>query len=348
MNASSKQHTIPASFVGQLIEVVRHWDITPDQLLSGTEFTTETTEDPHARLPLAAYLPVVDRARTLTGEPGLGFCMGLQARVSAYGYLGFAAMSAATVRDALELAVKFSPMVSTAFGLRLNVQGGVAALIAEENADFGNVRDVVIISRLAGLWRMALALTGRDLQGTAELAFPEPPYHARFAHLMPPTRYGQPMNQIVLSSRALDVPLIMADPAALRLAQEQCERALDELSSGGRIIGRVRRLVWRDEGIRTLPEMAKALDMSPRTLKRKLAAQGTSVSTIVAEERRDKALVLLRSSELSIEAIASRLGYWSVQNFTRAFRLWTGRTPAVYRREPTSGLDAQGRRAGGR
>jgi hypothetical protein len=245
MNASSKEHTIPASFVGQLIDVVKHWDITSDHLLAGTGFTTETAEDPHARLPLAAYLPVVDRARTLTGEPGLGFCLGLQARVSAYGYLGFAAMSAATVRDALELAVKFSPVVSTAFGLRLNVNGGMAALIAEENADFGNVRDVVTISRLAGLWRIALALTGRDLRGTAELAFPEPSYHARFAHLMPPTRYGQPSNQIVLSSRALDVPLIMADPAALRLAREQCERALDELSSGGRIIGRVRRRLAR-------------------------------------------------------------------------------------------------------
>jgi AraC-like DNA-binding protein len=348
MNASSKEHTIPASFVGQLIEVVKHWDITAEHLLAGTGFTTETAEDPHARLSLAAYLPVVDRARTLTGEPGLGFCLGLQARVSAYGYLGFAAMSAATVRDALELAVRFSPVVSTAFGLRLNVHGGMAALIAEENADFGNVRDVVTISRLAGLWRIALALTGRDLRGTAELAFPEPSYHARFAHLMPPTRYGQPSNQIVLSSRALDVPLIMADPAALRLAREQCDRALDELSSGGRIIGRVRRLVWHEGGIRTLPEMARALEMSPRTLKRKLAAQGTSVSTLVAEERRDRALVLLRSSELSIEDIAGRLGYWSVQNFTRAFRLWTGRTPAAYRREPASGLDNHGRRADGR
>jgi AraC-like DNA-binding protein len=178
--------------------------------------------------------------------------------------------------------------------------------------------------------------------GTAELAFPEPSYHSRFAHLVPPTRYGQPLNQIVMSAEALDVPILMADPIALLLAREQCDRALDELRASGRLIGRVRRPVWRDSGgVRNVREMAEALHMSPRTLKRKLAAQGSCASTLVCEERRDRALVLLRSSELSIDEIADRLGYWSVQNFARAFRLWTGRTPAAYRREPTSSLDAR-------
>jgi AraC-like DNA-binding protein len=344
MNTTSRepQHTVPASFVGQLIEVVRHWDITSDDLLSTTELGAEGLADPHTRVPLASYLRVVDRARALTEEPGLGYCVGLQTRVSAYGYLGFAAMSAATVRDALELAVQFAPMISTAFGLRLHVQGGMASIISEENADFGPARDFVVTAQLSGLWRIALALTGRDLMGTAELAFPEPSYHRRFAHLVPPTRYGQPLNQIVLSAEALDVPLIMADPGALRLAREQCERSLEQLRSGGRLIGRVRGLVWRDSGgVRNVREMAEALHMSPRTLKRKLAAQGSSASTLVSEERRDRALVLLRSSELSIDEIADRLGYWSVQNFARAFRVWTGRTPAAYRRGPTSDLHAR-------
>jgi AraC-like DNA-binding protein len=330
---STEAPNVAAGLVLQIAELVSRWNVTPEELFSGLGLREESLGDAKARVPFASYLAVLERARELTSEPGLGFLLGLHMRVSAYGHLGFAAMSASTVREAIDLAIHFAPMVSGALGLRLRVEGGIASLIIEEHADCGSVRDVVVISRLAGLWRMAQALTGQDLNGTAEMAIPEPPYHARFAHLVPPARYEQPTNRIVMRAQALEVPLIMADPAALRLAREQCEQALEALSSGGRLVRTVRRLLWKpDRGFHSLAEVAEAVHMSPRTLKRKLAFQGSSLSALLQEERRDRALLLLRSSELSIEDVADRLGYWSVQNFTRAFQNWTGKTPAAYRR----------------
>ncbi len=325
-------HSVPAGLVGQVVELVRRWNVGPDELLSGVGLSEESLADEQLRIPLASYVAVVERARSLTGEPGLGFCLGLHVRVSAFGHLGFAAMSASTVREAIELVVQFAPMMSTALGLRLRVESDVASLILEEHADFGSARDIIIIARLAGLWSVALALTGKDLKGTSEMAIPQPAYHARFAHLVPPARYGQATNRIVMNARALDVPLIMADPVAMRLAREHCEKALDSLSSGGRLVRTVRQLLSKpDGGFRSLEEVAGVVRMSPSTLKRQLAVQGQSISALLQEERRDRALLLLRSSTLSIDEVAERLGYWSVQNFVRAFRRWTGSTPAAYR-----------------
>jgi AraC-like DNA-binding protein len=258
--------------------------------------------------------------------------MGLQARVSAFGHLGFAAMSASTVREAIDLAVQFAPMISTAMGLRLRVESGVASLIVEERADLGSVRDVIVLARLAALWTIAISLTGEDLKGTAETTIAEPPYHGRFEKLVPPITYGRPTNRIVLKAEALDVPLIMADPVAVRLAREHCEKALDSISSGGRLVRTVRQLLSKpDGGFLDLEEVAAAVHMSPSTLKRRLMLQGYSLSTLLQEERRDRALLLLRSQALSIDDVADRLGYSSVQNFARAFRRWTGTTPAAYR-----------------
>jgi len=337
---STEAQSVAAGLVLQVVELVSRWNVAPEELFFGLGLREESLVDGQARVPFASYLAVLERARELTGEPGLGFLLGLHMRVSAYGHLGFAAMSASTVREAIDLVIHFAPMVSGAIGLRLRVEGGIASLIIEEHADFGSVRDVVVIARLAGLWSMALALTGQDLNGTAEMAIPEPPYHSRFAHLVPPARYEQPTTRIVMRAQALDVPLIMADPAALRLAREQCEQALEVLSSGGRLVRTVRRLLWKpDRGFHSLAEVAEAVHMSPRTLKRKLALQGSSLSALLQEERRDRALLLLRSSELSIDDVADRLGYWSVQNFTRAFQHWTGKTPAAYRRS-CAGLSA--------
>jgi AraC-like DNA-binding protein len=327
------QHTVPAGLVLQLVEVVEgRWNVPPEALLSPFSVDVESLRNEVARFPLDSFLRIVERARALTGEPGLGFCIGLQARVSAFGHLGFAAMSAGTVREAIAIAAQYAPLISTAMGLRLRVEGELASLIIEEYADFGDVRDIVVIGRLAALWRTALALTGQDLRGTAEMAIPAPEYHSRFAHLVPPTRYGQPTTRILLQTRALDVPLIMGDPAALRVARRQCEKAVEALIPGATLVHEVRELLWKEEGgLRSLDEIARTVHMSPSTLQRKLALHGYSVGMLLEEERRDRALLLLRTAA-SIERIAARLGYSGAHSFTRAFRRWTGTTPAAYRK----------------
>ena len=87
-----------------------------------------------------------------------------------------------------------------------------------------------------------------------------------------------------------------------------------------------------EPGAPSLEDVASDLGVSARTLKRRLAARGVAYSSLLEEELRDKALLLLRSSDAAIPAIAERLGYSDVANFARAFRRWTGTTPAAYRR----------------
>jgi AraC-like DNA-binding protein len=74
------------------------------------------------------------------------------------------------------------------------------------------------------------------------------------------------------------------------------------------------------------------MHLSPRTLKRRLAEHGVTYSSLAEGELREKAMLLLRSVDLSLEQVAERTGYSDVANFTRAFRRWTGQTPAQYRR----------------
>jgi AraC-like DNA-binding protein len=331
--------TVPAGLVHQLVELVKRWDVAPDDVLEGSEIEEADLLEPQIRVPFASYLAIVERARSLTGEAGLGFCWGLQMRVSAFGYLGFATLSAGTLREAIELVIEFAPLVSTATSLRLAVEGRVAVLTLEEHADFGSVRDVVVIARLAGLWKTAQMATGREFPARAEIAFPEPKYHARFAHLVPPMKYGARVTRVLLDTESLDLPLVMADPIALALARRQCERQLEAISAGGRLEKTIRRLLWDGSGgVRAPHEIAKAVHLSPRTLRRRLAMQGISLSSLLSEERRERAMTFLRSSDLSLEQIADVLAYGSVQNFTRAFRQWTGETPAAYRRQMTGRL----------
>jgi AraC-like DNA-binding protein len=324
-------HTVPANQALQLIELVKPWGIAAEQLLSPLQLSERALEEPNARLPIGVQDALLRHARQLTQEPALGVHLGLRRRASMYGFLGFAAMTASSLREAIELAVKFSSVVTTAIALRLVVERDVAALRFEEHADPGDVRDIVHLSLVIGLGQIGQALTGFKQAGNAELAIPRPAYWHRFEHMFQ-MRFDQPVTQLVFDAAALDLPLVMPDRAGMRLAREQCERALGDLSHAGMIVSRVRGLIANADRFRTLDEVAAGLGVSARTLKRRLAAQHLSFSELVEEERHQRALLLLRSTQLSLEDITERLGYSTVPNFARAFRRWAGVAPGAYRR----------------
>jgi AraC-like DNA-binding protein len=341
MTREHHQHTVPVALALQLVDLVQRWQVPQRELLEGTALAGAALDDPLERIPISVMCDLLQRARLLTGEPGLGFYLGLKKRASAYGYLGFAAQSARTLREVLEIAIQYAPVFSTALSIDLSIDGKVASLRVEEHAQFGPARDIVLISMMLGLQTVGASLTGLGGGRGLEFAMPEPDYYPRFAHVAPNSHFGQPVNRILIDAATLDHPIITADATGLQLARQLCERALDELGFDAGLLDRVRRLIPSDQGgFRSLEQVATLVHLSPRTLKRRLAAQGVSFSALLDRERREKALVLLRSSRLGIDMVAERLDYSSASTFVRAFHRWTGTTPAAYRRERWKGAAA--------
>jgi AraC-like DNA-binding protein len=316
-----------------LIDLLRNWGVTAEQLLGPLGLTERDVVEPSRRLSHDQYVAILERARALSGEPAIGFAWGLQMHVAAFGYLGFAIMTAADLRGALEVAETFFELTATAFPMRLRIEGESASLVLEERASYGSVRDVALISRLVGLWRISETISGRDLRAIVEVAIEEPSYHARFTHPGIQLRWRQPTTRILFDASMLEHPLVMANPLAHALARDQCTRELQETTSDGRIVREIRGLLHAEDGrIRSAREVAAAAHASPRTLRRKLTQAGTSLASLLEGERRERALMLLRTSDLPLEGVAERLGYANAQNFERAFRRWTGMTPSAYRR----------------
>jgi AraC-like DNA-binding protein len=75
------------------------------------------------------------------------------------------------------------------------------------------------------------------------------------------------------------------------------------------------------------------MNMTPRTLIRRLEADGTSFQAIKDALRRDMAIRDLQAGRKSVEAIALDVGFSSSANFYKAFQRWTGSTPGSYRRK---------------
>jgi AraC-like DNA-binding protein len=322
--------SLPGAYIKDFIELVGRWKITPGTLLAGLPIDLATLSEPTTKVPLRVCEAILGRAVELTHEPALAIHVGTQMRVSTHGFLGFAAMTASTARDALDLAVRFASTRTSAIGLALYVEGNTASLVIEERTPLTPlVREFVVIALSVGIWQLGQALTGVPIDGVAECAFAAPDYIGKL-----PTagrvRFDCPANRLVFSSSVLDLPLRSADVVATRLAREQCERELAEVVDAS-LPGRIRALLAESDGTLALDDVAKQLRISPRTIKRKLAERGTTFSEIRDDLRRQRALLLLDNRELSVGDVAARLGYSELPNFTRAFRKWTGKTPLAYR-----------------
>lgn len=341
----NNQHFFRVAHALHLIEVLKRWHVGGDELLEGTGLSRDALSEPRMQLPVPTMVALLERARRLTGEPALGLYTGLHTRATLYGHLGFAVMSASTIREAIEVSIRFGPIVTTALTVRFREDKRVASLIVDEHADFGTVRDIVLISTLVALLQVSRSLTGRELTtSTAEFALPEPSYRARLEVAGLRMRFGRPVNRLTFDARSLDLPYMMADPVAMKLASEQCQRELDSLGLNAGVTERVRALISRPEGgFRGLEEVAATLNRSVRTLKRQLGAEGVSFSSLRDRQLCDRAMDLLRSPDRSLAEIATRVGYSNVTNFERAFHRWTGSTPAEFRRtapRPTTGHSA--------
>ena len=80
-----------------------------------------------------------------------------------------------------------------------------------------------------------------------------------------------------------------------------------------------------------MSETAVAVGLPPHTLRRRLLAEGADYLHVRSQAKRDVAIHLLTSTNLSVEEVGFRTGFSAANAFIRAFRAWTGVTPRVYR-----------------
>jgi len=326
---------LPAAYPRLLQDIVADAGGDPLAVLAGTGLDPAQLLDPEVRVPSASAARMVRNAIQATGNAGIGIEYGLRLRITAHGFLGFAALSSATLGEALTLLLRYSDVRTRDIGFVLAEEGQRSLLRFVESHDLGPLRRMYYECLMVGHAAVAGALLGRALPD-CELWFEwgEPDYFAGYRERLPPTRFGMPCNQIVVPTASLRQRLPAADPVAQRLAMEQVRRELAlTLRAPENLAERVRaELCLGAEGYPGLEDVAARLFLSPRTLKRRLKACGTGFQALREDARRRDATRLMENPDLSLQQIAYALGYADPPSFTRAFRRWTGQAPSAARR----------------
>jgi AraC-like DNA-binding protein len=165
------------------------------------------------------------------------------------------------------------------------------------------------------------------------LSYRAQPHHGELLALFDGTiECDAPCNALIVPAELLNVPL-GGDPHLQRLARGQLDAQLQALPPEPRpLVDRVRtRVAARLHVDASLARIARDLNVNARTLQRQLDAERTSFQQLLDEVRHAQAVKLLADPAQRVDGLAARLGYADAASFRRAFRRWTGLTPAAYR-----------------
>lgn len=173
-------------------------------------------------------------------------------------------------------------------------------------------------------------------------AFPPPTAHPeRYTEIFGVTpTFDAGENAVGIDPAILDLPLPQSNEHTTTVAREQCRQLLARRQARTGLAGQVReQLMARPGAPPSLDQVAAALHMSDRTLRRRLAEEGVSFRGLLDEIREQIAEELLVTGGLSVAEVAERLGYVEVSSLSQAFRRWKGVGPRAYRaRQPAGAL----------
>lgn len=330
--------TVTSLLLAPHVEVARKHGLPLDDLYVAHHVEPAHLDDPEARVPLALVYDIWREMGRRMGESHLGLRLAAEYDFRRFDVVGYVAASARTVGEGLAAIIRYQRLLFSFQPLSLVVDGDEARFVTQPprvglGASMpGELEDFTLGGTLAHLRR----LSGKEVvPRSVRLRHPAPgdtrPYR-RFFCAEP--EFGTEVNELAFDASLLACPVLGADPILHRVVARHADELLARAPSGLRFVEEVRQQVLQSLrlGMPTAPDVAQGLSLSTRSLARRLADEGTSLSALIDEVRRELALVQLRQTDRKTIDIAFMLGFSEVSAFHRAFRRWTGTTPAEFRR----------------
>jgi len=315
--------------------------VSPAVLEKAAGFAPTQADDPDARIPIAVETALWEEAARATGDSAFGLHAAERLRPGVFDVLDYVVRAAPTVRASWERLARYNRLVHDAavFAVSEGREGVVRIEHSLSRPGVAQSRHAAEFT-LASLVVVGAQMSGAPLRPVAvEFRHPAPDAAARAAHLRlfgRAPRYDRAVNALEIAGDAAARLVQTADPLLSRVVIRHADALLAERPAAAEsTAGAVRRILTRllgdDEAGCSLSAVSASLHMSERSLQRRLADEGVTFDVLLDDLRRELALRYLADEKVAIASIAYLLGYSEPSAFHRAFRRWTGTTPAEAR-----------------
>jgi len=321
---------VPPHVIRQVLQLVASRGHSASRLCKGLGFTPENLCDASFRISYRQTSQLVRRAMQRWGDPAIGIAAGARQTVVCFGLPGLGMLTCATLGDALQYLIKYQ-RAAGAFTLN-EFSADEQHFTIEIATRFHDpeLEPFFVEESLVSGIAVARALVGSHFRpARLELRYPRPSYASAYNEFFRcPVVFNAPLNRLICDMSWFQCPLPTYDPYMRESLQAQIDQLLavgmprDDLVES--IMNALRAAVDEMPG---LAQIGAALNLSERTLRRRLSDLGTSYQRLVDQVRYECALDLLRRSEMPLVEIALATGFTDARNFRRAFKRWSGMLP---------------------
>jgi len=347
---TSRRHraTVSVGFVTGMLSGLVARDIDIDAMLESSGIARDSLARLDGRVPVESYAALYNNiVRQLDDE---GFALFPQAlRLGCFEFLCRSVVDSRTLGEALVRATRFLRLVLPDLSVGVMRRRAAAEiLIAESQRLYEDRDDPRRIFAYEWLLRLlhglACWLVGRGLSlDSVRFPYSRPAHAADYALIYTArSSFGGKSLVATLNANLLDLP-IRRDAEALSVFLEGSPGKIAMLYRRDReMVRQVRDMLASSlVDLHSVDEVARRLNLSPRTLHRRLQEEGSSYRAIKDALRRDVALSRLEKTRQPISKIAADLGFSEPSTFFRAFQGWTGVAPTTYRRRLARGMDSE-------
>lgn len=326
--------------VAQLIvDVLDERGIDGRRVLCEVGLDPRRMQDPNARYPFPAMTRLWLSATEISADPCFGLEVGKRFHPTSLHAIGFAWLASDSLLDAMQRLARFLRVATTASAAEVTLENDGYALRLRPaiSADITPcAAPAAHDATAAATVQMCRLSIGRQFRPT-RIELP----HDRPSPACVKKLVEQLRTPVVFATRDFGF-VIDRRLAEKRLPSGNAELAhanekvlidylahLDRNAIGERVKARL--VDALPAGPVSEADMASSLNLSVRSLQRRLSEEDTSYKGVLDDTRRDLALTYLGNSRLSINEVTYLLGFSDPSNFTRAFKRWSGQTPSQYR-----------------
>lgn len=320
--------------LGDFVEVARGYGLDPGDLLRSSGLDPAGIGVPDRWVPAERIVDLLDRSAQLSGRDDFGLALAERRRFSGLGPLSMVIREEPDVRSALRVLIRYQDMYNEALRSGIVESGGVSAVQLTLDAgppDRRRQSTELAVGVLYHLLQGFISPGWRPLGVTFTHDAPADvrPHHRLFGSAV---TFGAAHSGVSLYTSELDLPNVMADPDLRRYAHQLVPDV--DVDANPTAVQRVSELIelLLPTGRCSVDQVARSLGVDRRTVHRRLAAEGSSYSTVLGAVRADLAAHLVTGRRYSMTEIADLLGFSSPGNFSRWFRGVHGKTPSAFRR----------------
>ena len=336
MNTNSA-HTLTTAAVQPLLKLLRAQGLSIDEF-SNAGFDVRGGRLVNPRMSIAKFDRVLEQASRELSIPNIGLAIGKRLELSNFYLLSFLLSGCHSGREMLTLLRRYYSLIisdSHAPDLFVGQQSIKLVFYVSEGSAFGSQARSELVA--SGVHSAGKAF-GENLYKVQGVGFRHAPpsYRKELDEFFGvPVQFNQPHNWVSFSSKLLDKPLMQANPAFFGAIQRKAEQAMKSFDGLQEFSSKVMHVLyqWPESVPITKEAVAELLNTSSRTLTRRLQEENCQFSVLLKDVRLEKAKLALEEGYTDVQQLAVDLGFSDRRGFERAFKQWTGKTPASYRKK---------------